>query len=81
MSADGRAAPQWPLGITLNTLLAFLAAFAKIAFMFPIVEGIGQLKWMWFTSPSPKPLSDFQVFDEASRGTWGSIKLLVQSKG
>jgi len=80
-SADGRAAPQWPLGITLNTLLAFLAAFAKIAFMCPIVEGIGQLKWMWFTSPDGRPLNDFRVFDEASRGSWGSVKLLARSKG
>jgi hypothetical protein len=79
--ADGRPPPQWALGITLNTLLAFLTSFAKVAFTLPIVEGLAQLKWIWFTSPAAKPLADFAVFENATRGPWGCIKLLFRFRG
>lgn len=49
--------------------------------MLPIVEGLGQLKWMWFATTRTKPLIDFQLFDEASRGGYGSLKLLFRCKG
>jgi len=49
--------------------------------MLPIVEGRGQLKWMWFATGPPKPLVDFQLYDEASRGTRGCLKLLATRKG
>ena len=78
--ADGNSPPKWPLNITLNTFLAFFTSLVKIAFMFPIFEGLGQLKWMWFMADA-KPLSDFQAFDEASKGSWGCVKLLAQFKG
>jgi hypothetical protein len=32
-------------------------------------------------SRRPKPLIDFQLFDEASRGSWGCLKPLVRGKG
>lgn len=69
------------LGVTLNTLLAFLTSLAKVAFLVPIVEGIGQLKWMWFLSREHRPLIDMQVFDEATRGGLGGVKLLLRFKG
>jgi len=68
-------------GLTLNTVLAFLTSLAKVAFLVPIVEGLGQLKWMWFLSRTPKPLHDMQVFDEATRGGLGGVKLLLGCKG
>jgi len=79
--ADGKPPPEWPLGTTLNTFLAFFTSLAKFAFMIPVAEGLGQLKWMWFAAPRPRPLSDFQTFDDASRGAFGSLKLLVRFKG
>ncbi|TPX12036.1 uncharacterized protein E0L32_007339 [Thyridium curvatum] len=78
---DGQHPPEWPLGITLNTFVAFFTSLAKVAFMLPIVEGLGQLKWMWFATTRTKPLIDFQLFDEASRGGYGSLKLLFRCKG
>ncbi|KXX79900.1 hypothetical protein MMYC01_203758 [Madurella mycetomatis] len=69
------------LCVTLNPLLAFLTSLAKAAFLVPIIEGLGQLKWMWFLSPSHRPLIDMQVFDEATRGGLGSLKLLLRFKG
>ena len=55
--------------------------------MVPIVEGLSQLKWMWFLDGSGtisnqyRPLIDFQVFDEAARGGFGGLKLLFRAKG
>ncbi|KAJ0341233.1 hypothetical protein COL154_008993 [Colletotrichum chrysophilum] len=44
------------------------------------MESLSQYKWNWYKK-SPRPLADFRVFDEASRGPWGSLKLLVTTKG
>ncbi|KAH8887657.1 hypothetical protein GQ53DRAFT_749727 [Thozetella sp. PMI_491] len=77
--AEGTRPPEWP--ITINTLLAFLVALSRIAFMYPIIEGLAQLKWVWYTSPNPRPLIDFQTFDDASRGPLGCIKILMRLKG
>lgn len=79
--ADGRPPPQWPLNTNLNTIVAFLASLAKVTFVMAIVEALGQLKWMWFLSAKPRPLMDFQVFDQATKGGWGSWKLLFRGKG
>ncbi|KAB5522048.1 hypothetical protein GE09DRAFT_1044110 [Coniochaeta sp. 2T2.1] len=47
-----------------------------------IVECLGQLKWIWFLSANePRPLIDFQLFEEATKGGWGSWKLLLRFKG
>lgn len=79
--ADGNPPPQWPLGITLNTLTAFLTSFAKVAFTLPILEGLAQLKWIWFTGSDARPLADFALFENATRGPWGCIKLFFRFRG
>ncbi|KAK5652179.1 hypothetical protein OQA88_10822 [Cercophora sp. LCS_1] len=76
---DGNRPPEWPLGITLNTLLAFLATIAKAAFITPVTRGLGQLRWVWFTKP--RRAYDFEVFDGATRGPFGSLRLLVSRRG
>ncbi|KAF5503032.1 hypothetical protein CGCF413_v005852 [Colletotrichum fructicola] len=38
--------------------------------------GLGQLKWEWFSQP--RRLADVVLFDDASRGPWGSLMLLVK---
>ncbi len=73
-------APEWPLNITLNAFLAFSTSLAKLAFLIPIVEGFGQLRWLWFAGRARR-LSDFDLFDQASRGAYGGLRLLVSFKG
>ncbi|KAK8085882.1 hypothetical protein PG997_007153 [Apiospora hydei] len=68
------------LGITINSLVALLTSLSRLAFMVPLVQGMSQLKWVWFSS-KPRPLSDFQLYDEASRGPWGGVKILFKFKG
>ncbi|KAH0440670.1 hypothetical protein CcaCcLH18_02340 [Colletotrichum camelliae] len=71
--------PDWPLGLTLNGIIALLATLARAEFIVPISESISQIKWIWFRKE--RPLADFQDFDAASRGPWGSIKLLKTTRG
>lgn len=47
----------------------------------PISEAIGQLKWTWFHGKKSKDPFDFEIFDKASRGAWGSVLLLFRTRG
>ncbi|OHE92387.1 hypothetical protein CORC01_12314 [Colletotrichum orchidophilum] len=76
---DGQRLPEWPLGLTINALIAFLATLARAAFVIPVSESLSQLKWLWYRKE--RPLEDFQDFDSASRGPWGSIQLLKTTRG
>jgi hypothetical protein len=69
---------KWPLGLTIITVLSKIASAALIL---PISEAIGQLKWSWFHGKESKDAFDFEIFDKASRGAWGSVLLLLRTKG
>lgn len=77
---NGRTLPDWPHDITLNALIALLATFANATISVCLASGISQAKWIRFKQEAA-PLSDMEVFDEASRGSWGSLKLLVTARG
>jgi hypothetical protein len=69
---------KWPLGLTFITILSKIASASLIL---PISEAIGQLKWSWFHGKESKDAFDFEIFDKASRGAWGSFLLLLRTKG
>jgi len=69
---------KWPLGLIFITVLSKIASAALIL---PISEAIGQLKWTWFHGKKSKDAFDFEIFDKASRGAWGSFMLLCRTKG
>jgi hypothetical protein len=74
--------PRWPLsriGLTLNAYIAILSKIAGAGLILPVSESLGQLKWSWFQRDSKK-LWDFEIFDNASRGPWGSFLLLIRTK-
>ena len=71
--------PQWPSGITVNSLVSVLSQIGQWGLMGSVAKALGQLKWLWFTRPK-KPLMDFVVFDEASKGPWGSLLLLIKGR-
>lgn len=77
---DGQGLPGWPLGISLNTLIAFLEAICRVALIAPLTEGLAQLKWNWFAR-GERTLADFNVFDDAVRGPVGNAKLIYKRKG
>lgn len=71
---DGKQQPGWRW-ISLNTLLSWLSTVGKGCIAFPLSAGLSQLKWVWFAQRK-RPLSDLRVFDNASRGIYGSAELL-----
>jgi hypothetical protein len=77
---DGHSLSDWPLGISLNALVAFLATLCRAGFVVPVVEGLAQLKWNWFAR-GERALSDVQVYENAARSPLGSARLLFSSKG
>jgi hypothetical protein len=67
---------------TLNGLVAFLATLVKTGLIVPVSAAIGQRKWLRFmpgrtSARKARRLGDFEVFDEASRGSVGSMKLML----
>ncbi|USP81789.1 hypothetical protein yc1106_09063 [Curvularia clavata] len=68
----------WAPGLTIITILSKVASAALIL---PISEAIGQLKWTWFHGEKSRDVFDFEIFDKASRGAWGSFMLLCRTKG
>jgi hypothetical protein len=73
---DGKPVPDWPVGITLNALVSVLSTISKAAMIAAVASCISQLKWMWFGQS--RPLRDFELFDDASRGPWGALQLIVR---
>ena len=78
--SNRRLPVRWPLGITLNEEISILAAIFKYALAVPVDEALGQLKWTWFRGDSPRRLIEFERFDNAARGPWGSLTMLWHSK-
>ncbi|RSL90859.1 hypothetical protein CEP52_014432 [Fusarium oligoseptatum] len=62
-------------GITLNALVAIIATIFRAILAFVALQALAQLKWDW-VSARFRPMGDVQRFDDASRGTWGSLQLL-----
>lgn len=74
---QGKSLASWHFyhDITLNTLVALLSTLSRTALIVPVASCISQLKWVHSMS-SPRPLREFQILDEASRGPWGSLTLI-----
>lgn len=72
---DRKPLPQWPLGLTLNTIVALLATLCRSLIVIPIAEGISQLKWNWF-AVHQRSIRSLYIFDQASRGPWGALRLI-----
>ncbi|PVI00304.1 hypothetical protein DM02DRAFT_563204 [Periconia macrospinosa] len=63
------------------TAYSVLSKLASGALLLPVSEALGQLKWNWFNGKKSKEVWDFEIFDKASRGAWGSVLLLFRTKG
>ncbi|KAF7518915.1 hypothetical protein G7054_g13272 [Neopestalotiopsis clavispora] len=74
---DAKSLASWNFvfGITLNTLIAILSTLSRSTLLVPVTSCISQLKWIHLVAAS-RPLREVQVFDDASRGPWGSLELI-----
>ncbi|KAF2758431.1 hypothetical protein EJ05DRAFT_485561 [Pseudovirgaria hyperparasitica] len=71
---DGKTLPDWPLGLSINALVAVFSAIIKASVGLVIGESLGHLKWTVLATP--QRLSTFDIYDDASRGPWGSARFL-----
>lgn len=79
-SCSGKTLPlDLPLGLTLGAVVSILGALAKYALAVPLDQCLGSQKWLWFKDPvHPKPLLDFERFDDASRSPVSAFGLLLR---
>lgn len=61
--------------VTPNTIISIIATVTKASLLLPVAEILVQLKWLYFQARMQR-VSDLQVFDDASRGPLGSMRLL-----
>ncbi|KAF2141171.1 uncharacterized protein K452DRAFT_318841 [Aplosporella prunicola CBS 121167] len=76
---DGRPIPDWPFRISVNAVVSIFSVILKGTMLVPVAEAVSQLKWSWYKEP--RPLDDFARFDDASRGIWGSARLITRLRG
>lgn len=76
---DKKSLPDLPLNISLNAVVGLLATFGEFLLMVPVASSIGQIKWL--RACKKRPMNEFRFLDEASRGPWGGVLLLVHTKG
>ncbi|KAK0102987.1 hypothetical protein ONS96_005600 [Cadophora gregata f. sp. sojae] len=75
---NNRTIPTLPLNIALNTYISFFATISKASMIFASAESISQLKWLWFQKP--RNLHDIEIFDDASRGPMGALRLVFKMR-
>jgi hypothetical protein len=70
---DGSKMDDWHFAWRIKppTIISILVTLCRINLAFFIAEGLGQLKWVFFEQREYQ-LSDFECFDEATRGPWGA---------
>lgn len=62
--------------MNLSTLVALLSTILRASMAVVVAEILSQIKWSWFIERT-RPLSHLQDFDSASRGYFGSMRLVV----
>ena len=75
----GHKIPAVNVAVAPNSLLSLLATIARVCVLIPITKGLAQLKWVWFAEKE-RDLSDFEAFDNATRGMTGSLFLVWKLK-
>lgn len=79
---NNRPQDSWPSSIlTLNSAIALLAIFCRGSIMVAVASCLSQSKWTRLSDSKSHRLSDYEMFDEASRGYWGSLQVLWKFHG
>ncbi|ORY72145.1 uncharacterized protein BCR38DRAFT_28151 [Pseudomassariella vexata] len=79
ISAHDRPLAKFDWFISFNTVISILGAVSRASLGFAIGSCLGQGKWNWFKMRSDRLIA-FEKFEEASRGPWGSMWLLLWLK-
>lgn len=65
----------------LPSMAGLLMSILRITMLYPVSAAMGQLKWHYFRRPGSRPVTDLKAFDDASRGVFGSFKMLTSKNG
>ncbi|KAK3694909.1 hypothetical protein B0T22DRAFT_86784 [Podospora appendiculata] len=83
---DDQVVPELGWGIQIDTAIIALVTVVRVSMKAFVETAVSQGAWIWVSEMSQRRcrhsarLSDFKVFDEASRGLWGSLCLLWRLK-
>lgn len=83
---DGQSVPQFGWGFQIDTAVVALVTTIRVAMSAVVEAAICQGAWIWISEAGQRrtrhgaSLSDFKVFDEASRGMLGSLVFLWRMK-
>ncbi|KAJ9604920.1 hypothetical protein H2200_010309 [Cladophialophora chaetospira] len=72
---NGRPLSDWHYPLSFNTALSVLGTIMKGSAMLATATALSQSRWVWFHK-SQRPLQDFALFNDASRGPLGAFQLL-----
>lgn len=70
---------HWKLPVSPAAVVSVLAAIVRAPLGFAISSCLAQAKWNWFKK-RPDSLVTFDRLDDASRGPWGSLWLVLWVK-
>lgn len=74
---DGTPNRKWH-DVPLNAAVSTLTTLARGMILMVMASCLGQYKWIWFKQQL-RPLTDFELINEASRGPAGSMRLLGET--
>ncbi|ROV92828.1 hypothetical protein VPNG_09102 [Cytospora leucostoma] len=76
---DGLLLDSWESVSDLqpSTVVSLLTTLQKSTMMLVVAACLSQLKWQHFASGEGQPLRHLQILEDASRGPWGSARLVV----
>jgi hypothetical protein len=72
---DQKPVSDWNAAVSLNAIVSALGNVSRATLAFAISGCIAQGKWNWFAG-RPDNLIAFDRFDDATKGPWGSLRLL-----
>lgn len=75
---QGRSLQDWPCAITINSMVAVCSTVMKTALLVPVGASVSQAKWDWFHRQEGQILADMGIYDQASRGPWGALRMLTK---
>ncbi|KAI0126392.1 hypothetical protein BJ170DRAFT_595995 [Xylariales sp. AK1849] len=86
---DGELEPELGAGLELSTAIIAIMTVFRVALKAIVEAALSQGAWIWVSAArqrrkkytEPARLEDFKMFDEASRGLWGSLVLVWRLKG
>ncbi|KAJ1326994.1 DUF3176 domain-containing protein [Microdochium nivale] len=71
---------SWTVPLSINTVLAILAAAISAGSLHAVSSAIGQLKWLEFKTEK-RTLAMWDVYDDCSRGPLGALEALYKLPG